>query len=114
MQERGVFLAIAIVDHNHNLENIMLLERITGDSFSLFDDSTCKVPALGFVKPFGKIREKSTCSTIDLQSPGSREQRISLRSWPRPFVDDPQAQRRESQLNVLAFILVEAGKPPIA
>ncbi len=67
MQERGVFLAIAIVDHNHNLENIMLLERITGDSFSLFDDSTCKVPALGFVKPFGKIREKSTCSTIDLR-----------------------------------------------
>ena len=109
-----MFLAIAIIDHNHNLENIMLLERITGDSFSLFDDSTCKVPALGFVKPFGKIREKSTCSTIDLQSPGSREQRISLRSWPRPFVDDPQAQRRESQLNVLAFILVEAGKPPIA
>ena len=35
-------------------------------------------------------------------------------SWPGPLRDDPEAQGRESQLNILALLLVEAGKPPLA
>src|ERR1051326_643307 len=41
MQECGVLLAIAVVNQNHHLENIMFLEGFAGDGFTLFDNSTC-------------------------------------------------------------------------
>ena len=72
IEEPGIFLAIAIFNHNHDLKNVVLLEGVASDSFGFLEHSTCKVPAFGFIEPFGKIREKAACITVHLQSPRSR------------------------------------------
>ena len=54
------------------VKNVVLLEGVASDSFGFLEHSTCKVPAFGFIEPFGKIREKAACITVHLQSPRSR------------------------------------------